>query len=35
MIKKMLNVNGRISRDVSRDDNAWLRRPEFESWKSV
>ena len=26
MIKKMLSVNGRISRDVSRDDTMWLRR---------
>ena len=29
MIKGMLSVNGRISRDVSRDDTTWLGRPEL------
>ena len=29
MIKEMLNVNGRISRDLSRDNITWLKRPEL------
>ena len=29
MIKGMLNINRRISRDMSRDDTTWLRRPEL------
>ena len=29
MIKGMLSVNERISRDTSRDDTMWLRRPEL------
>ena len=29
MIKEMLSVNGKISRDVSRDNTTWLRRPEL------
>ena len=29
MIKEMLSVNGRISRDASRDDTTWLGRPEL------
>ena len=29
MIKGMLSVNGRISRDMSRDDTTWLRKPEL------
>ena len=29
MIKTMLSVNGRISRNVSCDDTTWLRKPEL------
>ena len=29
MIKGMLSMNGRISRDTSRDDTIWLERPEL------
>ena len=30
MIKRMLSINKRISRGVSRDNTSWLRRPELE-----
>ena len=29
MIKEILSMNGKISRDVSHDDTTWLRRPEL------
>ena len=33
MIIGMLNINGKISRDVSCDDTIWLRRPELKAKK--
>ena len=39
MIKGMLSVNGKISRDLSRADTTWLRRPELNvegvTWQHV